>query len=204
MQKTLRISRIKRRIISISAILLLVFVVVPSATLAFYTTNDTATNVITAGNTRIELFEEMENEEGERVPFEDVGDAKPGGEYSKIPMIKNTGGYTAWVRIGAEVEVTLKDGETKRTDFEYANINYDTENWEFRDGYWYYLKPLKAGEVTEPVFTKAAFDREMTNEYGDCTVKIRLVGYAVQYANNGDGEGQTVFDAIGWPEGGNA
>ena len=203
MKKTVNWARLKRRIISISIMLVLILEIVPGTTLAFYTANSTATNVITSGNIEIELIEEKEDDKGGRVPFEDVDDASPGKKYSKIPMIANTGDHTAWVRMSSVLTVTLADGKTTEADFEYAHINYDTNNWEYRDGYWYYLKPLEAGATTAPLFTEVAFDRGMSNKYGECTVSINVTGYAVQHVHNGDGEGQTVFDAVGWPEGGN-
>lgn len=203
MKKTINWARVKRRIISISIMLVLVLVIVPSATLALHTTNSIATNVITAGNIEIELIEEAEDESGGRVPFENVTDAAPGDTYSKIPMVVNTGDNTAWVRIASDVSVTLSDGVTTEDGFEFADIDYDTENWEYRDGYWYYLKPLQAGETTAPLFTKVSFGMGITNDYVDCTVSVKLIAYAVQHVHNGDGEGQTVFDVLGWPEGGN-
>lgn len=203
MKNSINWARIKRRIISISIMLVLILEIVPGTTLAFYTTSSIATNVITAGNIEIDLIEEAEDESGGRVPFENVADAAPGDTFSKIPMVVNTGDYTAWIRVSSDVSVTLADGVTTEAGFKYAEIDYDTTNWEYRDGYWYYLKPLEAGATTAPLFTKVAFDLGITNDYGDCTVSVKLVAYAVQHVHNADGEGQTVFDALGWPEGGN-
>lgn len=203
MKRTINWARLKRRVISISIMLVLVLEIIPGTTLAFYTTNGIATNVITAGNIEIELIEEAENESGGRVPFVNVSDATPGDSFSKIPMVVNTGDYTAWVRVSSKISVTLSDGVTTETGFEYADIDYDTTNWEYRDGYWYYLSPLEAGATTAPLFTKVSFDMGITNDYGDCTVSVKLIAYAVQHVHNGDGAGETVFDAIGWPEGGN-
>ncbi len=203
MKSAINWARLKRRVISISIMLVLVLEIIPGTTLAFYTTNGIATNVITAGNIEIELIEEAEDENGARVPFENVTDATPGDSFSKIPMVVNTGEYTAWVRVSSKISVTLADGVTTETGFEYADIDYDTTNWEYRDGYWYYLSPLEAGATTAPLFTKVSFDMGITNDYGECTVSVKIMAHAVQHVHNGDSEGQTVFDAIGWPEGGN-
>ena len=63
------------------------------------------------------------------------------------------------------------------------------------DGYCYYSRPLKPGQVTEPVFTKVTFNAAMGNEYQNATATVDVAAQAVQTANNGS----TVTDAQGWP-----
>ena len=63
------------------------------------------------------------------------------------------------------------------------------------DGYFYYNKVLKPGEVTEPIFTSVAFSGDMDSMYQDAQVVVDVAAQAVQTAHNGS----TVADAKGWP-----
>ena len=69
MKRTINWARLKRRVISISIMLVLVLEIVPGTTLAFYTTNGIATNVITAGNIEIEGMAEVTELIDESIPL---------------------------------------------------------------------------------------------------------------------------------------
>lgn len=66
--------------------------IVAYGTTAYFSYEDTATNVITAGDVKIELQEwAIPDTGGDPVPFEDVIDVQPGTAVSKIVEVKNTG-----------------------------------------------------------------------------------------------------------------
>lgn len=76
--------------------------------IAYFTAEDTAANVITAGNVRIALRESAVPEGGgDPVPFADVIGVMPGAEVSKIVEVENTGDKDAYVRIRLDKELTL-------------------------------------------------------------------------------------------------
>ncbi len=166
-------------------------------TTAYFTAEDTAVNVITAGNVRIELQETAILEEGgDPVPFEDVIGVMPGGEASKIVEVKNTGDKTAYIRIRVEKELTLAEGAAGETDPGLIGLNIDTESWTEKDGYFYYNEPLAAGETTRPLFTAVSFSREMSDLYQNSKTAITVKVNAVQADNNGN----SALEAAGWPE----
>lgn len=72
----------------------------------------------------------------------------------------------------------------------------NTTDWTERDGYYYYNKALKPGEVTVPIFTAVTFNAAMGNEYQNAAATVDVFAQAVQTANNGD----TVLNAQGWPK----
>lgn len=75
-------------------------------------------------------------------------------------------------------------------------LDYNTTDWtQGEDGYFYYNKVLKPGEVTEPIFTNVAFSGTMDNAYQGAQVVVDVAAQAVQTAHNGS----TVTDAKGWP-----
>ncbi len=169
-----------------------------SGTMAYFTADSVATNVITAGNIQIELLEMQEGENGQLEEFENGQTGiMPGQEVSKIVTVKNTGGYDAYVRVSAKQVVTLASGAASDTGNQLITCDFNTTDWIIgSDGYYYYSKPLAAGEETAPLFTKVIFSGEMGNEFQNCSVEIAVKAYAVQVKNNGE----DVMKAAGWPE----
>ena len=77
-----------------------------------------------------------------------------------------------------------------------VELALNTAYWTEKDGYYYYTKALKPGEVTAPVFTSVTFNATMGNEYQNATATVDVFAQAVQTANNGD----AVMNAQGWPK----
>lgn len=161
-------------------------------TSAYFTAEEKAHNVITTGGIDIELTEWMEEENGSRVPFENVEGIMPGTEVSKIPMIENTGEADAYIRIKVEKQFVGPNGELNE---DVISVNYNTTDWTEQNGYFYYNEVLKPGETTKPVFTTVTFDKLMGNDYQNATATIDVQAYATQAANNGD----SALTAKGWP-----
>lgn len=165
--------------------------------IAYFTAEDTAANVITAGNVRIALRESAVPEGGgDPVPFADVIGVMPGAEVSKVVEVENTGDKDAYVRIRLDKELTLMEDAAGETDLSLIGLNIDTENWTEKDGWYYYGRVLKTGETTEPLFTSVAFSKDMGDVYQNGRVKIAVHASAVQADNNGD----SAREAAGWPE----
>lgn len=166
-------------------------------TTAYFTHEDTATNVITAGDVAIELQETAVPEGGgDPVPFEDVIGVMPGTEVSKIVEVKNTGGNAAWVRIILDKDILLADGAEGEVDLSLISCDLNTEYWTEKEGCYYYNTALEPGKTTEPLFTKVMFAQTMSNMYQHSKAVIQVDAQATQTANNGT----TVFDAVGWPD----
>ena len=91
----------------------------------------------------------------------------------------------------------LPEGVEGEPDSGLMKIDFDETYWEKGDdGYYYYVKALNPGAVTEPLFASVSFDSAMGNIYQNSTAKVDVTAYAVQAANNGDG----AMDAKGWPK----
>ena len=179
----------KLLILSLAAICLAITAI---GTLAYFTSEGTAHNVITTGGVEIAVQEWAD--EDKQTPFEDLEGIMPGMTVTKIAEIKNTGASDAWVRVKVEKNIKLQGEGTPDTALVELNLNL-TDWTQGKDGYLYYNKVLKPGEVTEPLFTAVTFNVTMGNEYQNATATVDVVAQAVQTANNGD----TVMDAKGWP-----
>lgn len=180
----------KRKILIVSVIVICL-AMIAAGSLAYYTADTKAHNVITTGNVDIELNEWANEERTEK--FENQTGVMPGKDVTKIVEVKNVGTGSAWVCVQMFVDVYAENGKQLPTEPVKLDIN-DTD-WTYQDGYYYYNKPLAPGATTEPLFTTVSFDEQMGNEYQNAKAKIDITAIAVQSANNGE----TVLEATGWP-----
>lgn len=179
------------------AVIAILLSIVAYGTTAYFSHEDTATNVITAGDIKIELQEwAIPDGGGARIPFENAIDVQPSMEVSKIVQVKNIGGQDAWVRIALGKTITLADGVEGKVDLSLISYDLNTKYWTEQDGYYYYNTILRADEITEPLFTKVIFSADMDNLYQHSKAVINVNAQATQVIHNGD----TVFEASGWPK----
>ena len=192
----------KKKILTLAA-LVICLSLLATGTLAYFTSEDTAKNVITAGGIGIEI-EEFQNVDGQTVPYPNEPIAiMPGAVVSKIPQVKNLEN-DSWIRARYTITVKNADGEPMNLTADQINsimtLALNTEDWISRDpadGWLYFKNSVKTTESTNPIFTQVSFDGpNMGNEFQHCTVEIDIQAQAVQSANNGE----TVFDAAGWPQ----
>lgn len=180
----------KRKILILS-VLAICIATFAAGTIAFFTAEGKAHNVITTGGVEIAVQEWADEEKTK--PFEDLTGVMPNTTVTKIAEIKNTGASDAWVRVKVEKNIKLQGEGTPDTGL--VELTLNTADWTEKDGYYYYTKVLKPGEVTAPIFTAVTFKADMGNEYQNATATVDIVAQAVQTANNGE----TVMDAKGWP-----
>lgn len=194
----------KKKILFLTAVLVCLSIAM-TGTLAYFTADNVAHNVITTGKVNIALQEWAD--EGHTVPFENLEGVMPGNEITKIAIVKNTGTAPAWIRVKIDIAVTKQindkndknDKEVRKLSSDKVTVNIDTENWKRgADGYYYYQKALDADAKTKPIFTSVLFDKGMGNEYQDSTASVDVLVQAVQTANNGD----SAENASGWPQNG--
>ena len=191
----------KRKLL-LAAAVILCLTAAATGTLAYFTAENTAHNVITTGGVNIKLVEKTRTEGGLLVDFpaDGIPGVLPGADVSKIVSVMNTGTGEAWVRVSVEITVASEDGSPLPTELGEGNpvISFTAgENWILSpDGYYYYDQPVAAGESTTDLFDTVTFSPLMDNAYQNCTANIVISAQAVQTANNGD----TIADAAGWPE----
>lgn len=181
----------KRKLLILS-VLAICIATLAAGTLAYFTSEGKAHNVLTTGGVEITVQEWADEEKTK--PFEDLSGIMPGMTVTKIAEIKNTGASDAWVRVKVEKNIKLQGEGTPNTAL--VELKLNAADWTEKDGYYYYTKALKPGEVTAPIFTAVTFNATMGNEYQNATATVDVFAQAVQTANNGD----TVMDAQGWPK----
>ena len=183
----------KKRMLT-AALALCCLAVLATGTLAYFTAEETAQNVITMGALKMDLVEL--DEKGE--PWEDVENIVPGMEVTKEAFVKNTGTVDFYTRVKITKTFVPAQGEEKpELNTKLVRLDINEKYWEpGNDGFYYYKKPVAPGEETKPLFTTVTFSTEMGNEYQNVKVKIDLDAQAVQSRNNGD----SATKATGWPE----
>lgn len=189
----------KKKILYIAAILICLSIIT-SGTYAYYTTTDTARNVITTGGVEVQVVEQqlvngtLQPYLNQRIPV------MPATTVSKIVSVQSKQ-EPVWVRTNYTVTVYDADNKVLEVPAEELKkaivINPDATNWTEKDGWWYYNTDIKSGETTKPLFETVTFSGpDMGNKYQMCTVVIDVTAQAVQKANNKE----TVLEALGWPE----
>lgn len=192
----------KRKLFA-GALIALCLTILAYGTVAYFTDEKVAHNVITSGEIDIKLLEWAD--EAKTTPFPEAGltGVMPSTSATKIVEIKNTGSNAAYVR--ARVLFSIDGGvPADQTPLE-ALVTLDLPaggdadaKWEYNqeDRYYYYKEALEPGETTAPLFTNVGFDKTMGNWYQNKTIHVEVKAQATQAANNGT----SVLDAKGWPE----
>ncbi len=188
------------------ALLLALLGTVSAGTLAYFTAEETAHNVITSGGVKIDLIETIDKPTEDGTPFEKVEGVMPGVDVPKIVFVKNTGAAKAWIRIKLTTTVTLSDDKTQLNKLPdgTAAVTYAIKNTDLwldgKDGYYYYRDPVDAGELTKPIIESVKFAPAMGNEYQNCTATVDVSAQAVQVANNPLPESGIHAEISGWPK----
>lgn len=181
----------KKKLLILS-VLVICIATLAGGTIAYFTSEGRAHNVITTGGVEIELNEWAD--EAKTTPFKDVSGVMPGAKVTKIVEVKNTGSAPAWVRVSVDKNVTFAD-KTVSKDDSFVELNINEDDWTKSGDYYYYNTALAAGDTTEPLFTTVTFDVAMNNAYQNSTATVDVYAQAVQTANNGD----SALTAGGWP-----
>jgi len=180
----------KRKLLAL-AVVTICLAIIASGTLAYFTAEETAHNVITSGNINIEIVETQRDvETGTEIPYPDepLGGIMPGQSVSKIVTVKNKEeSAKAWIRVMVNVTGQFADGTTIMPDqLKVISFEPNETYWGFdeEEGYFYHKAPVDSGKQTAPLFKEVKFAPEMGNEFQNCTVYIDVNAEAVQYDNN--------------------
>lgn len=197
----------KKRIFSLAVVCICLSLLVGS-TWAYFTSSDTAHNVITTGGIGIAIVEKTKS--GDTLldfPAEGMTNIMPGSTVSKIVTVENSGSGEAWIRVKVEPVITNAQGEALPLTIESSNgllpvMTYTPgESWlDGGDGYYYYATPLSPGESTAVFFDEVRFAPEMGNAYQHSTAKLTITAQAVQTVNNPKPDSGNLSDIPGWPE----
>ena len=179
----------KCRIIVIAIISIIGAIWAPS-TFSYFTTQESATNVITSGNIEMELIDVL----AEEVTFSEDGILMlPGDSIKKTVSAKNTGEHPFFLRV--KIIKSVNDENLEVDNCILLNIN--DENWTYKEGFYYYNSALAPGETAKALFTEVYMNgKQVDNDYLGKYFTVDVCAYAVQSEYNGE----SVWEAKFWPE----
>ena len=188
----------KRRAFTIALIVVAV-ALAAGGTLAYFTAEGTAKNIITTGKLAMKLYDTtVENGAEVDFPANGISGILPGDTKDKNVYVQNTGACDIYVRVKLTPSAVLANGSTGTATelLSYLEMELDTTNWtKGTDGWYYYNNAVAPGTFTTRLLDSVTFDEDMGNPYMEATVVIDVEAEAVQSANNGT----SVTDATGWP-----
>ncbi len=162
--------------------------------MAYFTEEERAENVIRAGNIKIKLQEKQLSPSGETtLPFEDSVNVVPGGTVSKIVQVENVGGQSVWIRASFQMEVTTADGG-KEADASLLSLRLNTADWTEREGFYYYNEALAPGQTTAPLLEAVGFFGATDDSYQNGSAVVTVNLWATQSIHNG----HSALAAAGW------
>ena len=189
----------KRKLLIVSIVAICI-AILAAGSLAYFTAEGTAHNVITTGGVKIALQEWADKDKNIPYSTQEAKGVMPGTTVTKIVDVKNTGASDAWVRVKVDKKIKLGQeieipGDNPQEELVVLDIN--TLDWELdTDGFYRYKSVLKPGETTTPILSSVEFKPAMDNVYQNAQISVDISAQAVQTANNGP----TVKDAQGWPK----
>ena len=128
--------------------------------IAYLTSADTAVNTYGVGHVDTDIVEE----------FDPPPELKPGVSFEKNVKVKNTGECPSYVR----VQAVFTDGDMEKL----CDVDWNTNDYEYRDGYYYYKNILEVGETTEPLFTTITVDENATaDQLKDFDILVYVEAY---------------------------
>ena len=111
--------------------------------------------------------------------FDDHDGFKAGETYEKNVAVRNEGSVDCYVRVFAEVEDPLVSESLK--------IDFNDREWTEKqsDGFYYYRKVLRTGEVTEPLFTQIKAAKDIDD--------FRMICYSETVQSEGSSDSMSAF-----------
>ena len=187
--KKKKIRQTRRMIASSLALIITTVIIFSVQTVAYFTDGANAEmNLIKTGFLDIKVVEStLADESNATMSYPETPiNIMPSSRVSKIVTVYNMGNIDAWIRVKIDKTVTSMDsGEALNVDTDLFICDYNTDDWTYSDGYWYYNTPLEAGEITTPLFRNVTFAAEMDNRYANSTITFAITFEAVQKNSNG-------------------
>ena len=167
-------------------------------TVAFLNRSVTADNVITFGSVKLKLHETCIDENGVETDFDTnrVINVTADSEQKRTFKVENVGKHPLYVRVSFSI-VGVDRGGRKFEATDFMDVEAKSEDWVYKDGYWYYLSILYPREKTKALMTDVVFDiNEITKRYPGSHYELAVDAQGVQSENNHE----NVLQAVGWPK----
>lgn len=179
--------KVKFLAITLAIMLLTIFM---QESIAYYSTIEKATNVVTSGNVKLKIHERTD--QGTEFPAEGIY-IMPGDIVSKEVSVENICAHPFYLRVKVICDVNSEELSAE----DCFKLNIDEANWTYKEGWYYYNGVVEPGEMTSTVFTNVEIvgDKVDKNYIGK-TLTLTVAAHAVQTENN---LVDYAWEAQGWP-----
>lgn len=176
----------KKKSLALALSLALIAVVGIGSTFAYFTDNDTKTNVVTMGHVDIELneYNEMNELQKDGMTFDNIVPGETVYKAAQVEVADDS--EPCYVRVKVEYKWT---DENCKVSFDGVELNVDSAKWTKENDYYVRNEALKANDKAL-LFEKVTLPTEWNNDVADKEFKIILSAEAVQANFN---------DKIEWP-----
>lgn len=185
----------KNIIITLLIVIILLFSI--KFIIAYVTRSTIAKNVITFGSLKMQLIETRLDENNNEIEVEDGEnlDITNKSEISRIIKIKNLGNHDFFARVS--ITISGKNHSDQQIDTnQYVTYNTNTDDWIYKNGWYYYKKIVKPKEISTNLLSEIKFDTDnIMKNYKNANFKLNINAEVVQAENNAS----DVLDALGWP-----
>lgn len=124
----------KRKLLALALSLCMVAILAVGGTLAYFTSEDQATNVFTMGNVEIDLEE----------TFKQNSELTPGLDIEKKVWVENTGSKPAYVRVHIALPADMDDGDPAfNASKNFLHFNFASDS--VADGEWSWIPEYTTG-----------------------------------------------------------
>lgn len=179
----------KKKLAMITAAVALGALVTVGATLAWFTSSSSVTNVVTTGNIKVEVSEPNYTKAGGNEAFEDM---TPNKKIYKDPTFTLKNSNDAYLRSTVKITMTGAKEGTPTPTVEELGFKL-AENWVNKDGVYYYTQiakndvPVVLFKNLETDNTKPGYTMQIpanwNNAYQNATITIDVEVEAVQADN---------------------
>jgi len=186
-----------KKVIMIILLITVICLFLITTTIAFITRSTTANNIITFGSIKMQIIQTTldSNNEEKDVDNNEILNIIHNPTISRIVKVKNLGKHDFFVRISLDMIAFNPNNEEYKVN-DCLSYNFNTEDWIYEDGWYYYKKIVKQGEITNNLITQINFDvNKITKEHTRGNFKFNIKAEAVQAKNNA----QNVLEVVGWP-----
>lgn len=160
-----------------------------SITYTYYIIEENTKSIITFGNVKLKLVEKELSNNGDYIDIaNDSIDITNITKLNRIVKVKNVGNNPFYLRIKFDI-----NGTSNANDLIIIEPN---ENWQYKEGYYYYLNIVNPNEETNELMNEMMFDKQKIHEQLENNkFYLKIKAEAVQSEHNAS----DVTEVTNWP-----
>lgn len=190
----------KKKITAVSLLVLLI-AMLALGTVANFTAEGRATNVISTNAIDLAINEDHEGNAARTASsgVYALPTLMPSQSVKQAVTIHNAKSEPFYTRVKVEIDIRDSSGQAMDDSLDqHVGLNFQTTDWLEQDGWYYYKEAVAGGADSLPIFDTVLLKPTTPNEMMDARVSIVVTAQAVQSKNN-DIPAGGITQVAGWP-----